>query len=89
MINKKELEERYGLDPLEDGDVLQFKKCFRKGGPTYTYMAVRAQGNYFVTGNETKFGWFELMDFYEKDNVTTEEPVAVLAEEWDKLVAGL
>lgn len=71
MINKTrilELQESYGDDPFPDDTIFTFQKQFREGSISFTYVAYKAHGKFYLTGQETKYKWFELLDFMETDN---------------------
>jgi len=42
--------ERYGEDPFKNGDILKIQITFTGGGGSYTYVAVKARGRYFMSG---------------------------------------
>ena len=38
--------------PLADGAVIRFRQAYHPGGKTYQYAAIKAQGDWFLTGGE-------------------------------------
>ena len=38
--------------PLADGAVIRFRQAYHQGGKIYQYAAVKAQGDWFLTGGE-------------------------------------
>lgn len=53
------------VDPFEDGTILRFEKRFPNGEKTYSYVATRADGLWYLTGARSPQGtsWDEFVDF--------------------------
>lgn len=61
--------ETYGMDELEDCDVLFFEKQYDDEGKIYPYVALRGGGFWYLTGREGKLSWFELLEEAERENL--------------------
>lgn len=61
--------ETYGMDECEDGDILAWQKQFWDGGKVYSYVATRGGGMWYLTGQEKKWTWVDLVLEIERDNI--------------------
>jgi len=56
-------------DNFEDGAIITFQKCFgRPRGTYYTYAAIKAKGQWYLSGNRLAHSansWDTIMDFVE------------------------
>jgi hypothetical protein len=63
------VEEAYGLDSCDDGDILTWEKQFTEDGRVYSYTAMRAGGKWYMTGTDQTWTWFGLIEEIERDNI--------------------
>lgn len=68
MTDLQQIEEDWGPDPFEDGARVAFHKQFSSGPRVYTYLAIRANGTWHITGQHETLPWYHLIAFGEKDN---------------------
>ena len=74
--------ETYGTDDFEDTDMLLFFKQFEKGETLFTYVAVKSNGFWYVTGQGDRMTWIDFWEFFEKDNLLEADNVFVNNDEW-------
>lgn len=70
---KAQLVQEYGEDEYADGQVIKFSKTFKDNA--YSYVALKAAGNWYVTGQMSRnvYTWEQLVLFL----VGGENPVSV------------
>lgn len=62
------------MDSSEFGENILFLKMFKPGGEKYTYLANLAPNDYwYVTGQEGRFTWEQLVEFFKQNNILGRE----------------
>lgn len=73
----QELVDEYGDDDAVEGTSLRFYKQFKVDDTLFTYLAVKANSFWYVTGQVRVFSWPDLLEFFEKDNLLGAEALFV------------
>lgn len=56
-------------DIFDDGDVISFQKRFTSGPQRYSYVAIKAAGRWYLSGDSNAFRTFDaLVKYMRKDN---------------------
>ena len=67
--------ETYGEDEFEDGTVLRFYKKFDRPSTLYTYVTVKTNELWYVSGSKDALTWYSLLEFFEQDNTLGPEAI--------------